>query len=195
VLLGGGSAGTHAHHAPAPAIHAEHAAPPAGLHRHELSDRAPEAPMPSTVRAIRILMLLGILLMGLATVAAATGGAAVAGDSGVAAGVAGMMAVVFGIATVLSFALWFALGKASTAAWWIYVILAGLNVLAAPVRFVSIALKSKAAPEVVEAMGQAASSGAYQSGQWAGAIFGLIIAIVILYYWVQPDVKRWYGVN
>jgi len=159
--------------------------------RYEAAGRGPEAPMPSTVRAIRALLMLGIVLLALggagAVLTGLMAGSVAAGEpaGAVAAGVGVGVGALLVTTSVLMIVLWVGLGRASTTAWWIYTVLTGLNVVTAPLRAIEALAGGSAHPELA----------GFQGSMLAWSFVFTLIPIVILIYWLKPEVKEWYGLG
>lgn len=183
--------------------------PPGMYHAPEYTGRGPGAPPPAVVTVVRVLLMIAVVLTALAIPVIFLGGAAVMSRNslgGSAMLVVGSVAVFF---CGLYLWLWGAIGKASTAAWWVSTVLWGIYLLLSPFRLlasVSAArgMASAAAtlpPDVQNSPEAAQMMAGMQAGMKAGANIGiginviiLIIVLVIFVLWLKRDVKRWFGV-
>ena len=152
------------------------------LHRQEASGRGPEAPMPSTVRSIRALMMFWILLLCGSVLTGLVGMGSAQDEEAVVA----LVLMLFGGGLLAIYIwLWVALGRASRTGWWVFLVLMGLDLVLAPLNLLaSIGLAATASGD----------EAAMASGTLVGTGLGLLLAVAIVYYWLQPDVKEWYGV-
>lgn len=157
--------------------------------------RGPESPAPVPVVVIRILMLLSVICGWLVVAFCLLGGLAISfmeiEYSGAVGAVLGVIGLFVGLFVGLQTWLWYALGRASNAAWWIHTVLLGLKLVFGPIAILVMILAANT-PTEVNVLGEEPAMLAIRI---ASSIVEFAVAVVVMVFWQQHAVKRWYGVR